>query len=468
MGERFSVRPKIKSGESLTSFLLRVCIDNSVTIKELFNEIKTSYKQPDLRNAHQIDFNPLNTIDVKLLVSLTDLDVNCLNLCTFNGLISHFISCDETRRLNNSSTLIKDLFTVKKRNFCPGCLQENIYYKLIWQVKDILTCPSHNIPLTSLCPECGKEQPYLHMNLAEGTCCYCCSSLTKTQNFHINNESLMYSQWLSNQWDDLAALNPATQTKQIIIATKLLYVCGNLNKHFSIQRGDNISRDYQFKLLRIVANKSPDEYGIGLNILLRTLWRLDYSIKDFFSITIPLNFSNSLTAYLNKNSFIKCIVPWCRHRDSNEKLIRINTFRAKTHHSLHICLGCCIKFGVNKKRGQWEEYGDQISIGYQTILPLINSGVSKLGLSKITGLSRYKIYKLTSYFARFGLINNEYLSDYIPENQDVITTEDILLITNRNETIMRDAAKNRLKIGINNFYFFYYDPTVQENIYNQE
>ena len=125
------------------------------------------------------------------------------------------------------------------------------------------------------------------------------------------------------------------------------------------------------------------------------------------------------------------------------------------------------KIWTHIQNGQWEEYGDLSSIGYQTVLPLINSGVSKLSLSKITGLSRYKIYKMSSYFARFELINTEYLNEYVPTNKNYITTNDILLIINKSETLMRDLAKSKLKIGMSESYYFYYDPVIQESIYNK-
>lgn len=465
--KRFTIRPKIRPEESLTSFLLRVCTSNSINIKDLFNVMKINYKRPDLRNSHQIDINPVNTIDVNLLMELTNIDQSILNKNTFYGVINKFISQDEMRNVNSSSALFKDLFSMKKRKFCPLCLEERLTYKLIWQVKDILTCSKHEIPLSSSCLICGKEQPYLHMGLAKGICCFCSSSLSTIEIIEFDNDSLIYSNWLIENWDNLTSLNDSLLTNNDKhIAEKLLFVLGNKNECFSLHSGDQLNRDYKFKLLRILRNNSSEVYGVGLNILLKLLWKLNYTIKEFFSMEIPTEFQNSLKDYLYKKSFIKCISPWCNHNGTSEKLIKIKSFRAKTHHSLHICLGCCVKFGVNKKGKIWEEYGDLISLGYKTILPMLNKGENIFSISKKTSISRYKIYKMTSYFARFNLINSNYIEEFIPDEKYLLSNDEIIRIADSNETKMRGAAMQNYNLGISNFYYFYYENSVQEYLFN--
>lgn len=468
--DRLSIRPSIVNQESLTSFLLRVCVLNCIDIKDLFNEIMINYKKPDIRNAHQIDVNPNKTINLKLLKELLNLDQSFLHKNTFYGVINKFTSKDEKiSSMNNNSTLIKSLFSIKNRKFCPLCIQDRITYKLKWQVRDILTCSIHQIPLSSSCSRCRMEQPYLHMGLAKGICCFCNNNLSAIHSLQLDKDSLLYSYWLDKQWDELVTLNTSLFTNyNKHISIKLLFVLGNMKKHFTLHNVDQINRDYKFKILNILRNNySEVNDGLGLNILFKLLWRLDYSINEFLSMSVPEEFQNSLNEYLfkTKYSLIKCISPWCKFYESKDNLMEISSIKSKTHHNLHICLGCCVKFGFNKKSGVFEEYGDLICLGFSTILPLLNRGEKLFSLAKLTGLSRYKIYKLTSYLARFSLINNDYLDSFIPDNINTITIEDIQRISNKNETIMRQSAKKNLNIGINNFYYYYFDPVIQKEIF---
>ena len=55
-----------------------------------------------------------------------------------------------------------------------------------------------------------------------------------------------------------------------------------------------------------------------------------------------------------KDNF-KCMTPWCNEFNSKRQLYKIKKTRSKTHNRLHICLGCCVKFGINKKINKWEE-----------------------------------------------------------------------------------------------------------------
>ncbi|MBV6685532.1 TniQ family protein [Bacillus sp. JRC01] len=465
--EKFSVRPNIRAEEALTSFLLRVCSSNFISIKELFEEIQINYNQADLRNAHHIDINPYITIDSNLLSELTGFKVHLINVSTFNGALCNFIKKGDMHKLNNSSALIKNSFSIKNRKFCPVCLQESVCYKLIWQVKDIVVCPSHNIPLTSNCSECGQNQPFLHMNLAQGICCYCNSYLHTSPKIKASSDSLDYSNWLVTQWNYLIAIQGNLEIIEKDIAVKLLYICSKSKKNFSIEQISLLSRDYIYKLLNIISSESHsnDDFNIGLNVILKVLYQLEIPIWDFLNSKLPKAFSELISAYLNKRIHQNCLTPWCNFINTNKKLLKMNTFRSKTHHSLHLCTSCCLKFGLNIKTQCWEEYGDIINGGYNKVLPLINNGVSKQKISHITGLSRYKIYKMASYFARYKLINDKFLKNYTPQTPIFFSNDDILLIAHRNETIMRNSAKMKLGLGINNFYYFFYDPFIQESLY---
>jgi hypothetical protein len=66
-----------------------------------------------------------------------------------------------------------------KRAWCPQCLHEwreagtTIYEPLIWNLKQVVTCPRHHIPLVLLCPACGKSFRPLSRYFQPGHCGIC-------------------------------------------------------------------------------------------------------------------------------------------------------------------------------------------------------------------------------------------------------------------------------------------------------
>jgi hypothetical protein len=466
MSNAFSVRPRIYPGECLTSIMIRYSAANDITFEDFFSLVRTFYYRSDLRNAHQIDINPTRILDINAFQSLLKHEENLLDVNSFHGPLLQFLNVNKLPLLNNSSTLIKDIFVKRVRRFCPDCLKENIFYKLLWQVKDIEICPTHNTPITSKCPVCGKEQSYIHSKLNRAECFSCGSSLTNTctHTHTYPTEKALYSKWLFGQWLYLFSSKQKKPLDLYTAITNLIYICSGKSRIFNIDNILYIKRDYKYKLLKLLSKCNEQySYELSLKVLFTSLFYAGLTFPDFINISFPEEFNSSLSKYINKKN-ICCIAPWCEYFGTSTKLHRLS-FRSKTHNNLHICLGCSVKFGKNKNSGKWEEYGDIISIGYNVILPLINEGLNKTSIAGRIKASRYKVNKYISYLAQFKLITTEYAPELLGHTLSKITF-DLKTLTSSNETKMRKMAKQKYNIDIATFYYHFYNPVIQATIYD--
>lgn len=89
--------------------------------------------------------------------------------------------------LNNWTNVISPRALLKENlSWCPLCIEEikekrDVYYPLLWYLKEIQHCTLHNIPLCEKCPNCDKLIPALHRKMINGYCPYCRSSLVTYQ-----------------------------------------------------------------------------------------------------------------------------------------------------------------------------------------------------------------------------------------------------------------------------------------------
>jgi transcriptional regulator with XRE-family HTH domain len=101
--------------------------------------------------------------------------------------------------------------------WCPACLAEAGYERLIWFVAIVTTCPSHHAPLVSHCPGCGNEQSPLAVNAAVGACRSCGISLAGAAP---HGPPPPWELWIARQVGELLATEPVRggSPRQIIRA----------------------------------------------------------------------------------------------------------------------------------------------------------------------------------------------------------------------------------------------------------
>lgn len=138
--------------EALPSYLLRLAHEHSISMRELISlatrqSIHHSCKNNYVHLAQSvrawIDLSPCASMLITTIYDLTEKPV-------FAG---------TTRVFGGHKTNISNCF-----RWCPICLNDMLescrapYYKLIWQLSDVVNCHIHNVELFSKCHHCGAHQ----------------------------------------------------------------------------------------------------------------------------------------------------------------------------------------------------------------------------------------------------------------------------------------------------------------------
>lgn len=454
--KKFTIRPRIKESESLISYLMRVSLENQISIFELLQYISKSNQRTHPRCFHYYDINPTRVINPAKLHSL-NLDMRSISKLSFLSVLEKFnlnIQC--TQSIN---TFFNDSIVRKKRRFCPKCLLSDVYYPLFWQIKNIEYCTKHKINLTSICYNCGNDQPYFHELLVFGNCIFCNKSLYSNDFIKpIKNE--VNSSWYLSQWEHILDTQVKNTNNNKELIYKFLYLCCNKINYFNVKEVNYINRDYKYKIINFLKDKEQNtkDFCININVLLKILEIYNLSFFDFFHFTLPASFRQSIEIYIEKNEHIMCLSPWCKSYYKVLGLIKTNIV-SSTHTNIHVCKFCSVRFGKNKTTKTWEEHGDIIEVAWSKVLPLLNLGYSKLHTSNKLNISRYKVNKLTAYLSRHNLLNDICKKTYsISYNDD---TSYFINNLQKNEiTSIKNSMRNN-NWTINEAYYHFFDPKVQ-------
>jgi hypothetical protein len=182
----YSIKPKgggTPYTESLTSYITRIATAHCLTPGELINNILARQLNKDyIKRSATFGgnrfydgaryLNGLSKTSREIISILQELtgrsDLSCLALNNWTNVIS-------------PRTLLKE-----NLSWCPMCIKEiqdkrDIYYPLLWYLKDVNQCTLHNITLSTHCPTCEEKIPILHRKMVNGYCPYCNASLTTYQ-----------------------------------------------------------------------------------------------------------------------------------------------------------------------------------------------------------------------------------------------------------------------------------------------
>lgn len=170
----FSVRPKLLPEESFWSYLLRLAGQNGIPILIMLNSIKT-WEQKYVQRADfaLLDTTPGSVLNMERLSDLTGQSVENLLNATFAPLLRTFGASQEVQRVRFVSGMILDTY-----RFCPHCLEEALYYRLLWRMVPITSCVKHGVILVGKCDSCDREIKLRDIELLD-VCPYCSNSLNK-------------------------------------------------------------------------------------------------------------------------------------------------------------------------------------------------------------------------------------------------------------------------------------------------
>lgn len=164
--------------ESFPSYLHRLALEHGVFVGEFirFLERRIDSAESDLRHRKpdyhlpSVLVRPNRT--VKLLLRIVERELGA----DLGGSILWFMDGP----LGRSAEVVSKLF-----RWCPECFAEMErneqvpYFKLIWHLTDIESCPVHGTPLETHCPLCGADQNTLRKRYKLSRCQHCGADLSR-------------------------------------------------------------------------------------------------------------------------------------------------------------------------------------------------------------------------------------------------------------------------------------------------
>lgn len=121
-------------------------------------------KQADIA---RIDCIPKNILNFESMEQYIGVSSSKLKQHSLWSTISHFVDEGEI-----SSTKIMREMLRTDYTYCPQCIHECKYRKLIWNLKVISYCPDHNLHLNEVCAHCRKPIKLTHLRDCS-LCPYC-------------------------------------------------------------------------------------------------------------------------------------------------------------------------------------------------------------------------------------------------------------------------------------------------------
>ncbi|NKE04669.1 TniQ family protein [Mesobacillus selenatarsenatis] len=289
MGHHLSIRCKTKSGESLLSYLLRLANSNDVPLLTLLNTFRHPDRQYYIQKANLdlICYSPKHIIDVKELVKTVRLSEEEIEKCSFHYMLGHFSDEKNIPHLRILSGVIRNVLY-----YCPKCLMDSNYYRLLWKVKDVTVCLQHECYLLDKCLHCKKPIYYRDL-LQVGKCPYCKNSLFKTAQNLPHDHELQEQRWIQAQWMFLLFENGKVINLQELSLRVLFLLNGKKTDEISRQLIGgilNLSNGTE-KLLQHARGTRIDSRTLHINLLIRILREINSSFEQLFSIDVPASFS---------------------------------------------------------------------------------------------------------------------------------------------------------------------------------
>ena len=196
---RFLRLVKIYKGESISSLLYRFEFANYY---EPVNFTAVIKRRINLFGGTEDDiYNPKHIKSFDALSSLAIIDSKEL----IQSSAYYFSDALKIPTANNADGLSESDIGYIQKNlrshhgtlYCPSCLREGQYHRLIWQFWCLPVCSIHNCVLLDSCNQCGKRLTI--KDVALGMCDACDYRLAESVTKNINNDSEIFTNtYLSN------------------------------------------------------------------------------------------------------------------------------------------------------------------------------------------------------------------------------------------------------------------------------
>jgi hypothetical protein len=353
-GSPLLARPQPDFGESLFSFISRIAKENDTTQLALTNLVGcTNSHSIQKTDLHLLDTNPSSLIDIPKLCQLTR--------CTPNQVLNASL-CNVLRVFHPGSTPERSRFMSgmirNTLHFCPECLKESTYFRLIWRVEGTIGCLNHQRYLQSECTSCKREIAFRDV-CEVGICPYCGASLTASPNtvLSLQESDRTKQAWWYQAWEVLLDDHPHKHQPHEL-AMMLLYVLND--KKASPDMGYIAAhlRDKKAALQTLLqhARRSlAQSRTLHLSLLVDTLYEFNFRLDEFFNLAVPHQFIDAILQQpMRRIDQLACMAPWCANYRVLGALIKTGTTvkRLKSGQRLlyySACTECGCEYAVDGK-----------------------------------------------------------------------------------------------------------------------
>ncbi|NKE04670.1 TniQ family protein [Mesobacillus selenatarsenatis] len=459
---RLTVRPSMKSGESLTSYLFRLCFYNRISLEGFMKLI--CKRRISKRDWFTIDMFPSEIIDLAKLSILSGCDIANLQTNLYSVVFGKIF--DGTNQKKRSFKIdLNKLIVQDRRKFCIECLEQFDLFHLIWQVKDLNLCHIHKSPLVDSCQECGMVQPYFHERFAKKQCFNCHSNLFE-QEVRLKSpvdEGLR----LSETW--LFFLDPKKPivnskfglTNEQTIALSLLYAQSELTSL------EILSRSVEDRLKALI-RRSNRQRSILLSDLLIMSEKIGMTVQELLELEIDNSFVENLNNSNDKEEDFRvfCNTPWCKYKGSSKKMVKATSSFRKSkdkYTKIWACTSCYMRYGLKRDSKLWENVDDEINIT-SAVLKMLKENKS---IREITKVGKAKTYQIIGYVLFNELLKTHNPVKYKIGKIPINDTRYFYRIFNNSMDFTKLYSKAKAMFGWNQYELGYYlsTPVVQEELY---
>lgn len=436
MADKLTVRFKPFEDESLISYFIRLSEKNGVNLLPLLNRIKevdNDYIQ--FSEIDIIDKIPFKHINYNALERLLGINIDFLLKNTFYNFVERLSDDSEVERARFISGIIRKNFS-----YCPKCLEENMYYRLIWKIKEIKICNKHKIELLDSCPNCNHKITYDKItNL--GICSNCGKKLlvdNKKEVLDINY--FLYQKYLYESWSKLIYGEYNKMNSQEI-AYKILYILNDKRYFFNREQIKKSSEREFFipMILQYARGTNKSKRTLHIATIIKILYENKITIEDFLNLQVPEKFILSIKEKKQiKLSNTCCIAPWCNNYKMKGKLIKTSTnYKRLSDNNALLYYMYCTECGCEYAYDESDNLIERTSFieGFNRLSRTWDYNLSLENLANKSGLSEEKLKRLLSYFNIRGMflkdtkkliLNNDLIKVFINEIDKGNTLKEIM------------------------------------------
>lgn len=393
----FTIRVKPYIGESLWSYLLRLASKNGIEFYSTVKNIKGRRLRIEAAELEMMDNSPDSIVDVGHLSKMTSLPEEQLLRMTMHYVFATF---EEPKDISTSRLLngmLRDHFC-----YCPHCLKEKPYFRLIWKAENMQACQTHGTPLLDKCLHCHQNIKFHEVTDIER--CPRCEKLLHAPS-EWNPDT--YSKGSHKNFLYWAMLIHSSQLARDVkqVSLKLLYL---LNNKENVYQQKNIhgklGKTSLSNLVQYARGKFPEKRVLHLAQVFSILQKHRMTMKDFLAMKVPEEFAKSIEPreVIPLPEQVACQAPWCSSHNMTGTLVItgatiIEDSRGKVLYHCSSCNACGCKYAISQS-GEIRERTSFIK-AHELVKGTDLEIWDPAKLRQMTGMAREKLRDCLAYFS---------------------------------------------------------------------